>query len=81
MKPVAQQTTGSSQSALILAHLQAGGTLTPMDALNLFKCWSLSQRITDLRQQGHRIVTTRVDDALTGKHYARYHLERTDGAT
>jgi Helix-turn-helix domain len=68
---------GSSQSSRILAHLQIGHTLTPMDALNLFGCWSLSQRIKDLRYRGHRIITTMVSDEVTGKRYAQYHLEQS----
>jgi hypothetical protein len=76
MKP-SHSNEGLSQASRILAYLQQGHSLTPMEALNLFKCWSLSQRITNLRQQGHRIITTMVDDTETGKHYARYHLEST----
>lgn len=76
MKKPSRDNEGRSQTDLILQHLQAGHTLTPMDALNLFKCWSLSQRVTDLRQQGHDIITTMIDDAETGKRYAKYHLEQ-----
>jgi Helix-turn-helix domain len=75
MKKPSPGDEGSSQSSRILAHLQAGGTLTPMDALNLFGCFSLSQRVTELRQKGHRIITTMVQDAVTNKRYASYHLE------
>jgi hypothetical protein len=77
MKTPSSVNEGSSQSSRILAYLQAGHTLTPMDALNLFRCWSLSQRVTGLRQQGHRIITTMVDDVETGKRYAKYHLEQS----
>jgi hypothetical protein len=70
-----RQASEVSQSEKILAYLQTGKNLTPLDALNLFGCWSLSQRVTDLRQRGHRIITTMVFDPKTGKRYARYHLE------
>lgn len=44
-----------SQSAQILAWLQAGKTLTALEALNEFGCSRLAARVSDLTSQGHRI--------------------------
>ncbi len=46
-----------SQSTDILTYLEQGNHLTPLEALQMFGCLSLSQRITGLRKQGHDIVT------------------------
>ncbi len=37
----------------ILDHLMTGDTLDPIKALNLFGCFALSQRITDLKKRRH----------------------------
>ena len=63
-----------SQSEKILAHLQAGKTLTPMDALRLFGCFRLGGRVFDLRKQGHPIKSELVEVG-GGKRVARYSLE------
>jgi hypothetical protein len=66
MQPVLTQSTGlngnttsvshpNSQCSKILAHLQEGKTLTGMDALTLFGCWALAQRVKELRDDGHPI--------------------------
>ena len=62
-----------SQSALILAHLEAGNMLTPIDALQKFGCFRLGARIYDLKQEGYNIEAERVTDK-NGKRYARYRL-------
>lgn len=40
-----------SQADQILAHLEEGKELTPMDALDLFGCMRLAARIWDLRHE------------------------------
>ena len=63
-----------SQSAAILAHLKAGRSLTPLQALTQFHCLRIAARIADLRGAGHRIRT----DMVTlpgGKRVARYELD------
>lgn len=64
-----------TQTESILAHLQSGESLTPLDALNLFGCFRLAARIKELRDEGHAIDMTLEDDG-GGKHYARYSLAR-----
>ncbi|MDO5686462.1 MAG: helix-turn-helix domain-containing protein [Neisseria sp.] len=64
----------SSQTDLILAHLQQGKSLTPLEALRLFGCLRLGARVHDLRQDGYPIISQIVCDAVSGKHYASYSL-------
>jgi hypothetical protein len=66
------------QNKEILAYLEAGGSLTPMDALNLFNCWALSSRISDLKKEGHDIKSELVKGE-NGKRYSRYWLEQKVG--
>lgn len=61
-----------SQSKQILEYLQAGNTITPLEALNKFGCLRLGARIYDLIQRGHQINSVWVSD--NGKRYKRYGL-------
>ena len=47
--------TRDSQEGRILAALRAGHHLTPLIALGLLNCLSLSQRVSILRRNGHDI--------------------------
>jgi len=67
-----------SQKKQILEHIEAFGSITPIQALNLFGCFRLSARIWDLRHEGHSIRTNIVKEHLTKRHtvnYAKYTLE------
>lgn len=66
-----------SYKAKILAYLKTGATLEPMTALNLWGCWSLSQRITELKQAGYPIQS-RMTTAPSGKRHAVYWIEPSD---
>ena len=58
-----------SQTRMVLAHLKAGKTLTPIDALTHYGSFRLSARIYDLKQAGWPIhcERTRTDsDKLIG---------------
>lgn len=61
-----------SQEDLILAHLQAGKSITPLEALKLFGCLRLSGRIFDLKRKGFQIEEVDVQDG--NKRYAKYFL-------
>jgi len=63
-----------SQCAAILAALQDGKAVTPIDALRDYGCFRLSARIKDLRDAGHDIET--LTEAKNGKRYARYVLRQ-----
>ena len=65
------QMTPISQEDLIFRHLELGGTITPLEALNLYGCFRLGARIWDLRQKGYNIQMKLVGDK---KHYAQYKL-------
>jgi hypothetical protein len=63
-----------SQSQQILDYLKLGKSLTSLEALTAFGCLRLASRINDLIKQGYNIVSDRVEDKETGKHYSRYYL-------
>lgn len=44
--------SSNSQNKLLLAHLQMGGTITSLEAVNLYGCMRLASRICDLRKMG-----------------------------
>lgn len=61
-----------SQTDAILAHMEAGNTITPMEALNLCGSLALHSRISELRERGYAIdsVTRREN----GKRFGEYFL-------
>ncbi|MCE7856899.1 MAG: hypothetical protein DYG97_10195 [Ignavibacteria bacterium CHB3] len=44
-----------SQKQAILEYLLSGKSITPLEALDLFKCFRLGARIWDLKKEGHDI--------------------------
>jgi len=64
-----------SQNKQILKHLQAGKPITAIEALNLYGCFRLAARCSNLRDQGHIILTTMV--TRNKKRIALYHLIQT----
>ena len=62
--------SNTSQNANILARLQEGETISPIEALIDFRCFRLAARINDLRNAGHNIVTHKDND------YAEYSLSK-----
>ena len=65
--------TNLTQANAILAYMQAGNGITPIEALDLCGCFRLSARIAVLKHRGYDIVTEKVKVA-GGKYVARYHL-------
>ena len=64
-----------SQESAILAKLERGETITPIEALNECGCFRLAARIKELRNEGHDIET--LDIKLdNGKAVAGYRLRR-----
>lgn len=61
-----------TQRDRILNHLQRGGSLTPLDALRLYGCLALSQRIGELKRLGNDIETLMI--AKGRKRYAAYRM-------
>jgi len=68
---------GQSQAGLILRHLQSGGTLTALDALDLFGCNRLAARVADLKGRGYN-VKSRWLVTPTGKRVSEYYLTSTN---
>ena len=66
----------TSQNARILKYLQSGKTLTGIEALQIFDCLALSQRIANLRDKGFKIDTI-TETTPTGKRIARYNYDDT----
>lgn len=62
-----------SQCERILAHLSRGHALTPIQAVAKFGCLTLSQRVGELKDRGHRIRSKLV--RVGAKKVARYWLE------
>ena len=54
-------------------RMQAGNSITPMDALKLFGCFRLGARIWDLEQAGHKIKHESVTE--NGKTFAKYSID------
>lgn len=63
-----------AQQYQILAYMQAGNTITPIDALNLFGCFRLSDVIFRLRKTGHEIITHNERNPNNSGYHARYEL-------
>ena len=62
----------SSQNSAILRLLQAGHSITPMEALSMYRCNRLAGRIWELKRQGHAIETQMRE--IGGKRVASYRL-------
>ena len=62
-----------TQEEQILAHLKSGKRITPLEALNLYKCFRLGGRIFSLRKLGHNIETKMIP-IEKGKRIAEYRL-------
>lgn len=57
----------------ILKHLKSGKTLTKIQALNKFNCFSLAQRIADIKDLGYDVKTDMVK-IESNKRIAKYKL-------
>ena len=65
-----------TQKNMILSHLSAGYTLTPISALELFNCFSLAQRISNLLAEGHTEIQKRWHKTLSGKKVREYYIPK-----
>jgi hypothetical protein len=61
-----------SQTHAILAHLERGHTITPVEALNKYGSFRLAARIAELREKGHPVQSAIVRRG--DKRFARYWL-------
>ena len=65
--------TDKTQEQAILAHLEQGLAITPLEALAKYGCFRLGARVWDLRMKGWDIQSCMVKTA-TGKRIAKYWL-------
>lgn len=66
-----------SQNKLLLRHLEMGGTITGIEALNLYGCFRLPSRICDLKKAGHKIED-RFITLPNGKRVKQYRLKAAE---
>ncbi|MDR2457834.1 MAG: helix-turn-helix domain-containing protein [Clostridiales Family XIII bacterium] len=64
----------------ILMHIKKHGSITPLQALNLYGCYRLGARVYDLRRKGVKIRTNRVftvnrKTPNKNTYYAKYTLD------
>jgi hypothetical protein len=64
-----------TQTDRILAILERGRGITPIQALNNLGCFRLSARIMELKKRGHAI-RMELKEQPNGKRVARYSMER-----
>jgi len=62
-----------TQTDKILDHLKTIGSITFVEAVDLYRCRSLPRRIADLREAGHEIISEWRKDKL-GQRYTKYSL-------
>lgn len=65
--------TSKSQTDQILEWMLSGNTITPLEALNRFKCFRLGARIADIKKKGY-IVYSEFVNTESEKKVKRYHL-------
>lgn len=67
-----------SQKTVILEHLRKFGSIEPLTALKEYGVYRLGARISDLRAEGHDIITETITSVsrITGRpvHFAKYIL-------
>jgi len=66
-------TSSLSQTKKILAHLQEGKSITPLEALNMFGCFRLGARIADIKALGYAVRSEFVTTPLQ-KRVKKYYL-------
>ena len=66
-----------SQLKMIKHYLESGGKLTPLDALDKFKCMRLAAVIHQLRNEGIEVETKTIKNGR--KSYAQYYMKNVEG--
>lgn len=64
---------GPTQESKILNHLNEIGTISPLEALHLYKVRDLPKRISVLKARG-TLITSLTSRDLSGSRYKRYYL-------
>jgi len=63
-----------TQEKQILDHLKSGRAITPIEALDLYGCFRLASRISDLKKEHTKIEKTMVHNPVTNKKFASYSM-------
>jgi hypothetical protein len=66
--------TGMRQIDKILSHLRRTGSITQREAMIEYSVQSLTKQISNLRREGHNIVSNVKYHPVTGQKYVRYTL-------
>ena len=66
--------TGMTQEEKVLRHLNTAGSITVREAMVDYSIQSLTKRISNLRSEGHNIISARRRHKVTGQEYVRYSL-------
>lgn len=72
---MSQKKQGESQKTQIINYLMTRGPLTVLEAMQHIKCYALSQRIGELRNEGFPIEREMIQ-VDSGKRIARYYLSK-----
>ena len=67
------EVSSQTQNGRILAYLQKGETITSLEALDLFQCFRLASRMTDLKNLNVPFDSVRITTP-TGKHVKAYFI-------
>lgn len=70
---LANDLTLPQQARTILAHLQKGKTITPIESMIVYNIYRLSDCILKIRNAGHDVLMEMCQDER-GKKYGRYSL-------
>ena len=65
---------GMSQEQKVLNHIKTTGSITVREAMIEYHIQSLTKRISNLRAEGHNIISNKKRHAVTGADYVRYTL-------
>ena len=66
--------SSEAQNTKIAKWLEAGNSITQMEALNMFQCFRLASRISDLRKKRGMDISKTMILTPSGKRVARYKL-------
>lgn len=64
----------TSHKRILLGYMAKGGTLDRFKAVELCKCFDLSQRMGDLIREGVPVIKEWASNPKTGKRFKRYSL-------
>lgn len=68
--------TGMTQNQKIIAHLKRAGSITQREAILDYSIQSLTKRISELREEGYKIISKTKHHPVTKQKYVRYELAK-----